>query len=301
MLFAYLHTSIGALRKRDQEPSIFQELHASGVYSVVRATGQCQVEDPEGPRLKTWHAWVVDRAKPLDQILKENHHASNVCITGAIRAMLTACSMRHILSDNALFNFGMVKGNVVIIDAGSRSNAPEISKGEFNTLVMRRFWTKTQTVVHPDTLKVYKQMWQMAGKRMVTALEIFETEWQEVLNNERSFSVLNSLEGRTPAASACPHVASVMDSLDTETLDWITQACLWDKLAKYGRSDDGYTRQQDRVYTAAEKIEQLISETQARREIHCNNPAQDIADEHKLKDILDDWKMITGAGCVRRR
>ena len=141
----------------------------------------------------------------------------------------------------------------------------------------------------------------MAGKRMVIALKIFETEWQEVLNNERSFLVLNSLGGRTRTASACPHVASVKGSLDTETLDWITETYLWDKLAKYGRSDDGYTRQQDRVYTAAEKLEQLISETQARREIHCNNPAQDIVDENKLKDILDDWKTITGAGCVQRR
>ena len=82
----------------------------------------------------------------------------------------------------------------------------------------------------------------------------------------------------------------MLDFLDTKTLDWLTETYLWDKLAKYGRSDDGYTRQQDRVYTAAEKLEQLISETQAQREIHCNNPAQDIVDEDKLKDILDDWK-----------
>ena len=34
-------------------------------------------------------------------------------------------------------------------------------------------------------------------------------------------------------------------------------------MPEYGRSSDGYTRQQpDRVYTAAEKLEQLISETQ---------------------------------------
>ena len=130
----------------------------------------------------------------------------------------------------------------------------------------------------------------MAGERMVTPLEIYETMWQEVLNNERSFPVLNSLEGRKSSASACPHVASVLDSLDTETLDWLTETYLWDKLAKYGRSDDGYTRKQDRVYTAAEKLEHLISETQARRKIHCNNPAQDILDENELKDILDDWK-----------
>ena len=273
----------------DQEPKLFQEHQESGVYPVVHASGQCRVEDHEGPRLETWHAWVVDKAKPLDQILKENLHASNVCIPGAIRSMLTAYFMKHILSDNALFNFGMVKGKVVIIDAGSRCNQPLISKGEFNRKVMRRFWAKAQTVVHPDMLTVYKQMWQ-AEQRMDTALKIFETEWQKVFNNERTASVLNSLEGRTPTASACPHVASVMDSLDTETLDWITREYLWDKLANYGRSDDGYTRRQDRVYTAAEKLEHLISETQARRKIHCNNPAQDILDENELKDILDAWK-----------
>ena len=78
--------------ERNQEPELFQELQASGVYPVVLASGQCRVEDPEGPGLETLHAWVVDQAKPLAQILKENPHASNVCITGAIRAMLTAHS-----------------------------------------------------------------------------------------------------------------------------------------------------------------------------------------------------------------
>ena len=34
--------------------------------------------------------------------------------------MLTAHSREHTLSDNSLFNFGMVHDNVVIIDAGSR-------------------------------------------------------------------------------------------------------------------------------------------------------------------------------------
>ena len=140
----------------------------------------------------------------------------------------------------------------------------------------------------------------MAGEDMVTALQTYETRWQELRNDRRSLSVLNSLEGRNSTTAECPHVASVMDSLDTETLDCITQIYLWDNLAKYGRSDDGYTRQQDRVYTAADKLEQLISETQARREIHCNNPAQDIVDENKLKDILDDWKMTTSTGCARR-
>ena len=56
-------------------------------------------------------------------------------------------------------------------------------------------------------------------------------------------------------------------------------------------SSDGYTRQhEDKVWTAAEKIEQLISETVAQRAWHCDDPAADIVEEVKLKKILDRWK-----------
>ena len=102
-------------------------------------------------------------------------------------------------------------------------------------------------------------------------------------------------------SSACPHVASVLDSLDTETLDWLTETYLWGELPQYGRSSDGYTRQQqDRVFTAAEKLEQLISETHAQRVDHCDSPAEEILEEDKLKVILDSWKMTTSNGCAQK-
>ena len=44
------------------------------------------------------------------------------------------------------------------------------------------------------------------------------------------------------------------------------------------------------MYTTAEKLEQLISETHAQREAHCDNPAEQILQEDKLKVILDKWK-----------
>ena len=82
-----------------------------------------------------------------------------------------------------------------------------------------------------------------------------------------------------------------MDSLDTDTLDWLTEAFLWGKLPEYGRSSDGYMRrQQDKVCTAAEKLEQLISETHFQREAHCDKTAEDILQEGELKSILDKWK-----------
>ena len=102
--------------------------------------------------------------------------------------------------------------------------------------------------------------------------------------------MLNSLEGRNSTTAECPHVASVIDSLDTDILEWLTQTYLWGYVAEYGHSSDGYTRRQDSSYTAAQKLEQLISETHEQRVIHCSNPAEDILNEEELKVILDAWK-----------
>ena len=55
----------------------------------------------------------MDYAKPLDQILKTCPAFSNVCILGAIHAMVTAYSCGRSMSDNSLFNFGMVEARKV--------------------------------------------------------------------------------------------------------------------------------------------------------------------------------------------
>ena len=140
----------------------------------------------------------------------------------------------------------------------------------------------------------------MAGVDMVTALQTYETRCQELRSDSRYFSVLNGLEERNSTTAECPHVASVIDSLDYDTLDWLTQRYLWGAVAKYGPSSDGYTRQQHSSYTAAQKLEQLISETHEQRVIHCNNPAEDILNEDELKVVLHAWKMITSNGCARK-
>ena len=132
----------------------------------------------------------------------------------AVRAMLVASSCHHILSDNALFN----------------------------TKVMTRFWSQADTVIHPDYIATHREDRQMAGHDMVTALRCYETLWQELRSDSRSLSVLNSLEERKSTTAECPHVASVLDSLDAETLHWLTQKYLSEDVSQYGPSGDGYTR-----------------------------------------------------------
>ena len=85
------------------------------------------------------YAWVSDYTIPLDSILKKFHAVTDVVIVGAVRAMILAHSVGHILNDNGLYNFGWLRGNAVIIDAGCRPYAAVMPKREFNRLVMLTF------------------------------------------------------------------------------------------------------------------------------------------------------------------
>ena len=91
--------------------------------------------------------------------------------------------------------------------------------------------------------------------------------------------------------SACPHVVPLQPDIDEGTLVWLTSTYLWDRVAQYGYSDDGRKRyQSDRMYTATEKLEELIVETHARRVRHCRDLARDIVKDNDVKRMLKEWK-----------
>ena len=56
------------------------------------------------------------------------------------------------MSGKSLFNFGKLLGDIVIIDAGSRKPTTSLSKSEFNSTCMNRFFSKVQLVVHKTAL-----------------------------------------------------------------------------------------------------------------------------------------------------
>ena len=85
---------------------------------------------------------------------------ADVVIVGAVRAMIRAHSVGHILSDNGFYNFGWLRGNVVIIDVGSRNNDALMLKGEFNKQVISNVWSNLKLLAHPTTLEKHKQQWR---------------------------------------------------------------------------------------------------------------------------------------------
>ena len=104
-------------------------------------------------------------------------------------------------------------------------------KGEFNHKCMEKIWSKAQMLVQPAELEVYEKQCRDADWDMRTALATYENMWQKLSRAKQSAPVLNSLEVPNCIPSACPQVASVLYSIDTETLGWLTETCLWGEVA----------------------------------------------------------------------
>ena len=66
---------------------------------------------------------------------------------------------------------------------------------------------------------------------------------------------------------------------------------LFSQLTQYGPSPDGIVRRQtDTSYTAAEKLEELITRTQERRDKSCMSQ-EHVMTQEELGQALSDWKL----------
>ena len=118
--------------------------------------------------------------------MKKCLDVTDIVIVGAVRAMIRAHSVGHILSDSGFYNFGWLNGNVVIIDAGSRPYAAVMRRGDFNRKVMSKFWSNLRVLVHPTTLEKHRQQWSGAGCYMSTALKAYDDAWLRIIADSES-------------------------------------------------------------------------------------------------------------------
>ena len=111
---------------------------------------------------------------------------TDIVIVGAVRAMILAHSVGHILSDNGFYNFGWLKGNVVIIDVGNRPYAAVMLKNDFNRKVISKFCSNLRLLVHPTTLEKHRRQWSGAGCDMSTALKAYDDAWLRIIADSES-------------------------------------------------------------------------------------------------------------------
>ena len=273
-------------RDDDQEPYLFKQMGESAVYPHIYAISTCmEYNSVEQPVLR-WYAWVCEYAKPLDKCIGQDGVTDDVirrCIAGTIRVMLRAATQGHPLSDNGLYNFGMIQSNVVIIDAGSRIKC-DMTKGDFNKTCMRKFWPKLNAFVQQSHFTSFQRTWQ-SHDTIYDASEAFEALWND-LSNESS-----SAERSAHAFKECktyPHVFAVLNDIEATTLDWLVRTFLWDRVAYYGPAAGDTLRKGNVKYTAVEKLENLITETQERRYLSCTH--DHVMTETELGNALNAWK-----------
>lgn len=296
----------------DPEPDLFRRHEDSGLYPRVYAVNRCKeykncsVVQPG----KRWHAWVSEVAIPLDKWIRGRHLTLDEirsCIACTIRTMLRAAAHGHIMSDNAMFNFGMLRGEIVIIDAGSYNiGFAQLTKSDFNFKCMRKFWPKLHVLTKDEHFQNIKQTWQYA-QSMSQALKEFETLCNRICHesssaaqpantlHDRHVPMKGSVAGERANTvleyKTCPHVHAVLDDINSETLDWLCSNFLWGHLSQYGPSPDGIVRwQTDTSYTAAEKLEELITRTQERRDKSCMSQ-EHVMTQEELGQALSDWKL----------
>ena len=140
----------------DPEPKLFAEHEISGVYPRILATAPVFELDSVAQPVCQWNGWITDLVVPLDQALRQpglSREAAGRCILGAVRCMLGAARHGHSMDDPSLYNFGMLDGDVVIIDAGRRPLHKEMSKSSFNRGLMRKFWARAGLFIAPEDLK----------------------------------------------------------------------------------------------------------------------------------------------------
>ena len=304
---ALLGKVLKLVKEVDIEANTFQELAWTGLYRKIYGVSSDVIEyNSVGQPVGQWNAWVVDLAIPLDQYLKQAHlphGAESKCIIGAIRCMLHAASHGHIMSDNSLFNFGKLLDDIVIIDAGSRKRTTPLSKSEFNSICMKRFFSKVQLVVHKTVLSRCVSAWRQTPD-MQGARNIFDELWdsthgpssaeqpalKRVARQDQNDG--RSVEQPSPTpGTACPNVAALLEDVSTESLDWLVENFLWGNISEYTLSSDGtlaFNPGREPV-SADIKLELLIKLTQERRKIFCADPLC-VLSENELQLVLNAWK-----------
>ena len=122
------------------------------IHSMHSAHHKDYITYPKTVMHPTWYALVNDYAIQLHRILTKCFDVADIVIVGAVRAMIRAHSIGHIMSDNGFYNFGWLKGTVVIICDVSHC-AAVMRRGEFNLKVTSKFWSKPRLPFHPTTLE----------------------------------------------------------------------------------------------------------------------------------------------------
>ena len=154
---------------KDQEPYVCTQLSldcraaqpAVKICPTIYAIELCEEQDQWGTFRAEWFAWLAEYATPLDKYMQGQNVDRQACLKMAMYKQVIVGKHGFLLSDNNLFNFGVLDDTVLIIDMGSKSLQPHaIAKARMNTGAINRWWYKLAWQCTHAELEECKDIWQ---------------------------------------------------------------------------------------------------------------------------------------------
>ena len=253
----------------------------------------CCIElNSEGRHAGYWFAWVAEHAIPLNKFMSSLDPVHRqTCLKIALYKQVVAAQCGLLLSDNNLFNLGVVSNTVVIIDCGSRDlEARAIPKGRMNQAAMHKWWKKLSWQCGDEhDFTECREIWQHAGNTL--------DEVAEHMRNMRLYlpaveAALSSVEQPAAAIIQAPAVWEMLEqNIDDEAMEWLKKKCYTGKLASLKLLQNGHVilLEHDQQQAPHIRVETLIRITQQKRRAWINSP-DDILSADDAQRILATWK-----------
>ena len=142
--------------RKDQEPEVCTQLSlecraaqpAIKICPTIYVVGPCEEQSLRGKFKAEWFGWIAEYATPLDKYMARLTVDHVACLKLALYKQIVAAQHGLLLSDNNLFNLGVLDDTVVIIDIGSRPRKTyAISKGTMNEKSIYSWWNKLASLL----------------------------------------------------------------------------------------------------------------------------------------------------------
>ena len=281
----------------DQEPYVCKQLSlrcsaekpALKICPTVYDIARCQEQDTCGKPMREWFAWLAEYATPLDKYMQRLNVNRVDCLKIALYKQVIVAQLGLLLSDNNLFNFGVVDNTVVIIDTGSRClQQHAILKSTMNSSAIQKWWHKLNWQCTRGEFEECRVIWQRNTSLDEVAQELCNTRLRPLCTGP----LIHSVEQPVVAISQAPSVWDLLEEPQAnDALQWLLDKCLFGKLAclKLLRTGKTIPLEQEEEQPAHIRLETLIKLTEQRRSNWIQKP-NDILSEEILKDLLDEWK-----------
>ena len=294
------HRVLKLTKDLDQEPAICDELKNRcrtaqppiKLCPAIYDRACCLEVNSKGEQVGYWFAWLAESAIPLNKFMSSLDFVhQQTCLRVALYKQVVAAQCGLLLSDNNLFNLGVVDNTVVIIDCGSRYlQARAIPKGRMNQAAMHKWWKKLSWQCGDEhDFTECREIWQHAGNTL--------DEVAEHMRNMRLYlpaveAALSSVEQPAAAIIQAPAVWEMLEqNIDDEAMEWLKKKCYTGKLASLKLLQNGHVilLEHDQQQAPHIRVEILIWITQQKRRAWINSP-DDILSADDAQSLLATWK-----------